>query len=127
MSTAQPHRNGSTDIIGSLREKLNATVLPITPAQRERLLLQLGSDMLSLNELTQEIMSVPVAALHVCRAAGDAARNKDVDILTLEQACGLLGTQRLGTQSVSAVAEYQRTRCQPGAGAVLAPHSPSVA
>ena len=97
MSTAQPHRNGSTDIIGSLREKLNATVLPITPAQRERLLLQLDSDMLSLSELTQEIMSVPVAALHVCRAAGDAARNKDVDILTLEQACGLLGTQRLGT------------------------------
>lgn len=97
MSTAQPNRTGNTDIIGSLREKLSATVLPITPAQRERLLQQLGSEMLSLNELTQQIMSVPVAALHVCRAAGEAARNRDIDILTLEQACSLLGTQRLGT------------------------------
>lgn len=97
MSTVQPNRTGTTDIIGSLREKLSATVLPITPAQRERLLQQLNSEMLSLNELTQQIMSVPVAALHVCRAAGEAARNRDIDILTLEQACGLLGTQRLGT------------------------------
>ena len=96
MSTAQPNRNGNTDIIGSLREKLSATALPITPAQRNRLLQQLDSEMLSLNELTQQILSVPVAALHVCRAAGEAARNRDVDILTLEQACGLLGTQRIG-------------------------------
>ena len=94
MSPAQPTH---TDIIGSLRQKLNATVLPITPAQRKRLLNQLNSEMLSMGELTQEILSVPVAALHICRAAGDAARNRDIDILTLEQACGLLGTQRLGT------------------------------
>ncbi|MEH6564984.1 MAG: hypothetical protein V7756_06655 [Halopseudomonas sp.] len=97
MSTVQPNPNGNKDIIGSLREKLNATVLPITPAQRERLLHQLGSEMLSLSELTQALMSVPVAALHICRAAGEAARNRDIDILTLEQACSLLGTQRLGT------------------------------
>ncbi len=95
MSTVQPNPNGNKDIIGSLREKLNATVLPITPAQRQDLLSQLNSDMLSLGELTLHIMSVPVAALHICRAAGEAARNRDVDILTLEQACNLLGTQRL--------------------------------
>ena len=97
MSTVQPKYNGNTNIIGSLRQKLNATVLPITPSQRARLLQQLDGEMLNIGELTQCILSVPVAALHICRAAGDAARNRDIDILTLEQACSLLGTQRLST------------------------------
>jgi len=46
MSTAQPKPNGNKDLIGSLREKLNATALPITPAQRQDLLAQLSSELI---------------------------------------------------------------------------------
>ena len=94
MST-HPDINAYTEVIGELRQKLNACVLPITRCQRDHLLEQLGSDLLSITELTHQIMRVPVAALHICRQAGEAARKRDVDVLTLEQACSLLGTQRL--------------------------------
>lgn len=87
--------NSSTEVIGELRQKLNACVLPITLNQQTHLLEQLKGDLLSINELTQAIMRAPVAALHICRAAGAAARKRDVDVLTLEQACSLLGTQRI--------------------------------
>ncbi|WP_341707868.1 hypothetical protein [Halopseudomonas sp.] len=87
--------NGTTEVIGELRQKLNDCVLPISPAQQQSLVEHLESDLLSINELTQEIMRAPVAALHICRAAGAAARKRDVDVLTLEQACSLLGTQRI--------------------------------
>ena len=96
MST-HPDINAYTEVIGDLRQKLNACVLPITPGQRDHLLKQLGSDLLSITELTHQLMRVPVAALHICRQAGEAARKRDVDVLTLEQACSLLGTQRLVT------------------------------
>ncbi|MAD27215.1 hypothetical protein LO767_11645 [Halopseudomonas aestusnigri] len=86
---------GSKEVIGELRQKLNACVLPITRDQQRQLVEQLEGDLLSINELTQAIMRAPVAALHICRAAGAAARNRDVDVLTLEQACSLLGTQRI--------------------------------
>lgn len=87
--------NSSPEVIGELRQKLNDCVLPISPAEQSSLVEYLDSDLLSINELTQEIMRVPVAALHICRAAGAAARKRDVDVLTLEQACSLLGTQRI--------------------------------
>ena len=52
---------------------LNACVLPITRDQQRQLVEQLEGDLLSINELTQAIMRAPVAALHICRAAGAAA------------------------------------------------------
>lgn len=87
--------NGNREVIGELRQKLSDCVLPISPADQHSLVEHLESDLLSITELTQEIMRSPVAALHICRAAGAAARKRDVDVLTLEQACSLLGTQRI--------------------------------
>lgn len=87
---------GTEDTIGSLRQTLSAIPLPVEKNHRDRLVAFMETDLLSLNDLAQEILRVPVAALHVCKAAADMARNKDLDILTLEQACGLLGTQRIG-------------------------------
>ena len=78
MST-HPDINAYTEVIGELRQKLNACVLPITRCQRDHLLEQLGSDLLSITELTHQIMRVPVAALHICRQAGEAARCRRTD------------------------------------------------
>ncbi|WVM89485.1 hypothetical protein UMZ34_02430 [Halopseudomonas pachastrellae] len=55
MST-HPDINAYTEVIGDLRQKLNACVLPITPGQRDHLLEQLGSDLLSITELTHQLM-----------------------------------------------------------------------
>lgn len=87
---------GTEDTIGSLRQTLSAIPLPVEKNHRDRLVAFMETDLLSLNDLGQEILRAPVVALHVCRAAADMARNKDLDILTLEQACALLGTQRIG-------------------------------
>ncbi|WVM89486.1 hypothetical protein UMZ34_02435 [Halopseudomonas pachastrellae] len=83
---------------------------------------------------------MPVAALHICRQAGEAARKRDVDVLTLEQACSLLGTQRLVTllrelpvvehdqlPALPSTAQYQRACCRPGPRAVRQPHRATVA
>lgn len=86
---------GTDDTIGSLRQSLSTIRLPVAINQRDRLLALMDADQLSLHELAHELLQVPVAALEVCRAAGRAARPRDIDILTLEQACGLLGTQRV--------------------------------
>ncbi|UAW99120.1 hypothetical protein KEM63_03855 [Halopseudomonas nanhaiensis] len=86
---------GIDDDIGTLRQSLSKIVLPAEKNQLERLIGLLESDLLSITEFTREIMQAPVVALQICRAAGESARSRDIDILTLEQACGLLGTQRL--------------------------------
>ncbi len=86
---------GIDDDIGNLRQSLSKIVLPAERKQLERLAGLLESDLLSITELTREIMLIPVVALQICRVAGEAARPRDIDILTLEQACGLLGTQRI--------------------------------
>ncbi|WP_304639640.1 hypothetical protein [Pseudomonas sp.] len=86
---------GTDDTIGSLRQSLSAIRLPVENTQRDRLLGFMEADQLSLHELAAELLQVPVAALEICRAAGQAARPRDIDVLTLEQACGLLGTQRV--------------------------------
>ncbi len=83
------------DAIGSLSESLSAIVLPIERHQRDLLLRHLNNELLSLSDLSQAILRSPVATLHVCRQAGLAARQRDIDIMTLEQACGLLGVERL--------------------------------
>ena len=87
---------GIDDDIGNLRQSLSKIVLPAEKNQLERLAGLLDSDLLSITELTRETMLMPVVALQICRVAGEAARPRDVDILTLEQPCGLLGTQRIG-------------------------------
>ncbi|HDZ57032.1 MAG TPA: hypothetical protein ENI17_17850 [Pseudomonas xinjiangensis] len=87
---------GTEDTIGSLRQTLSAIVLPVEQTQRDRLVEIMDSELLSLTDLARELIRVPVAALHICRAAGETSKARDIDILTLEQACGLLGTQRLG-------------------------------
>lgn len=86
---------GTDDTIGSLRQSLSTIRLPVENIQRDRLLGFMETDQLSLHELAMELLRVPVAALEICRVAGQAARPRDIDVLTLEQACGLLGTQRL--------------------------------
>lgn len=86
---------GIDDDIGNLRQSLREIVLPAEKNQLERLTRLLDSDLLSITELTREIMQAPVVALQICRVAGESARPRDIDILTLEQACGLLGTQRI--------------------------------
>lgn len=75
---------------------LSAIRLPIDQQQRDRLIKRLDDNMLSFTELSNSILQVPVAALTICRAAGTAVRQRDGDILNLEQACNLLGTQRIG-------------------------------
>ncbi|MFO7704806.1 MAG: hypothetical protein R6V43_06690 [Halopseudomonas sp.] len=82
--------------IGSLRQSLNSFVLPIEQYQYTRLTSVLDNQLMGTHDLTRELLRVPAAALQVCRAAGEMARTKDIDILTLEQACNLLGTLRLG-------------------------------
>lgn len=86
---------GTDDTIGSLRQSLSVIRLPVENSQRDRLLGFMEADQLSLHELAAELLRVPVAALEICRVAGQAARPRDIDVLTLEQACGLLGTQRV--------------------------------
>ena len=92
-----PHMSFDADGVCNYYHQYLKTAKKHLPAaaQRDHLLEQLGSDLLSITELTHQIMRVPVAALHICRQAGEAARKRDVDVLTLEQACSLLGTQRL--------------------------------
>ncbi|TVP91856.1 MAG: HDOD domain-containing protein, partial [Pseudomonadaceae bacterium] len=75
---------------------LSAIQLPIDQQQRDRLIKRLDDNMLSFTELSNSILQVPVAALTICRAAGEAVRRRDGDVLNLEQACNLLGTQRIG-------------------------------
>lgn len=87
---------GTEDTIGSLRQTLSAIPLPVEKNHRDRLVAFMETDLLSLNDLAQELIGAPVVALHICRAAAEMARSKDLDILTLEQACALLGTQRIG-------------------------------
>lgn len=94
MSPDQP-LPGIDDDIGNLRQSLSKIVLPVEKKQLDRLAAFLDSDLLSLSELTREIMHLPVVALQICRVAGEAARPRDIDILTIEQACSLLGTQRI--------------------------------
>lgn len=96
MSPDQP-LPGIDDDIGNLRQSLSKIILPVEKKQLDRLSECLESDLLSLSELTREIMHVPVVALQICRVAGEAARPRDIDILTIEQACGLLGTQRIAS------------------------------
>lgn len=96
MSPDQP-LPGIDDDIGNLRQSLSKIILPVEKKQLDRLAEFLDSDLLSLSELTREIMHVPVVALQICRVAGEAARPRDIDILTIEQACGLLGTQRIAS------------------------------
>jgi hypothetical protein len=88
---------GTDETIGSLRQSLSTIRLPVEEMQRDRLMACMKADLLSLHELAHELLQVPVAALEICRAAGHSARSRDVDVLTLEQACGLLGTQRVAT------------------------------
>jgi hypothetical protein len=95
MSTEQETKNAVNDDIGSLRQSLNGFVLPIEIKQQQMLCEHLGSEMLNLSELTTKLLQVPAAALQVCRVAGEAARRRDIDVLTLEHACNMLGTQRL--------------------------------
>ncbi|WP_150278290.1 GAF domain-containing protein [Halopseudomonas salina] len=97
MSTEQESKNAIEHDIGSLRQSLNSFVLPIEKSQQVMLCNHLESEMLNLSELTAMLLRVPAAALQVCRIAGEAARRRDIDILTLEHACNMLGTQRLGT------------------------------
>ncbi|MEH6501238.1 MAG: hypothetical protein V7751_17770 [Pseudoalteromonas distincta] len=96
MSTEQERKLIIQADIGSLRQSLNSFVLPIEKNQLLRLTSLLDNDLMGINDLTRELLSVPAAALQVCRAAGAMARAKDIDILTLEQACNMLGTLRLG-------------------------------
>jgi hypothetical protein len=96
MSTEQPKiTDMAQDDIGILRQNLNAFVLPIEKKQQLALCSYLEREMLNFSELVAELLRVPAAALQVCRVAGDLARRRDIDILTLEQACNLLGTHRL--------------------------------
>lgn len=95
MSTEQENKKAVEDDIGSLRQSLNAFVLPIEKKQQMDLCVHLQSEMLNLSELTAKLLRVPAAALQVCRVAGEAARRRDIDLLTLEHACNMLGTQRL--------------------------------
>ena len=97
MSTEQDNKNAVEDDIGRLRQSLNTFVLPIEKRQQMELCSHLESEMLNLSELTGKLLRVPAAALQVCRAAGEAARRRDIDILTLEHACNMLGTQRLAS------------------------------
>ncbi|WP_373185748.1 hypothetical protein [Halopseudomonas sp.] len=97
MSTEQESKSAVEDDIGRLRQSLNAFVLPIEKKQQLALCSHLESEMLNLSELTARLLHVPAAALQVCRVAGEAGRRRDIDILTLEHACNLLGTQRLAS------------------------------
>lgn len=96
MSTEQESKTRLEGDIGSLRQSLNNFVLPIEKNQRARLIGHLDQELMSVSDLAREILQVPAAALQVCRVAGEMARQRDIDILTLEQACNLLGTLRLG-------------------------------
>lgn len=95
MSTEQERKLMVQADIGSLRQSLNGFVLPIEKNQCQRLTSLLDNELMGINDLTRELLRVPAAALQICRAAGDMARTKDIDILTLEQACNMLGTLRL--------------------------------
>lgn len=97
MSTEQDNKSAVDDDIGSLRQSLNTFVLPIEKKQQVDLCSHLDSEMLNLSELTGKLLRVPAAALQICRVAGEAARRRDIDILTLEHACNMLGTQRLAS------------------------------
>lgn len=97
MSTEQERKLMVPIDIGSLRQSLNSFVLPIEQNQFTRLTGVLDNELMGNHDLTRELLRVPAAALQICRAAGEMARVKDIDILTLEQACNLLGTLRLGT------------------------------
>lgn len=96
MSTEQERKLMVPIDIGSLRQSLNSFVLPIEQNQYARLTSVLDNELMGSHDLTRELLRVPAAALQICRAAGEIARAKDIDILTLEQACNLLGTLRLG-------------------------------
>lgn len=96
MSTEQERKLIIQADIGSLRQSLNSFVLPIEKNQCLRLTSLLTDEHMGINDLSRELLQVPAAALQVCRVAGAMARAKDIDILTLEQACNLLGTLRLG-------------------------------
>lgn len=96
MSTEQESTSCLEGDIGSLRQSLNNFILPIEKNQRARLIGYLDQELMSIGDLAREILHVPAAALQVCRIAGEMARQRDIDILTLEQACNLLGTLRLG-------------------------------
>ncbi|WP_394241522.1 hypothetical protein [Halopseudomonas laoshanensis] len=96
MSTEQERKLIVQADIGSLRQSLNSFVLPIEKNQCLRLTSLLDNELMGITDLTRELLRVPAAALQICRVAGDMARTKDIDILTLEQACNMLGTLRLG-------------------------------
>ncbi|PKM31895.1 MAG: hypothetical protein CVV07_01990 [Gammaproteobacteria bacterium HGW-Gammaproteobacteria-11] len=95
MSTNDQVSPDTEEDIGSLRESLKHFVLPVEKTQRSRLIEQLDNELLSISDLTREILKVPAATLQICRVAGMAARKRDIDILTLEQACNLLGVLQL--------------------------------
>lgn len=84
-----------TEDIGSLAKTLSRDLLPVSASQRSQLLSMLANEQLSLAEFSARLHESPAAALQLCRAAGDIARKRDIDVLTLEQACNLLGTQRI--------------------------------
>ncbi len=96
MRPDQPQQTANSPSIGQMCRILSAVQLPIDQQQRDRLIKRLDDNMLSFTELSNSILQVPVAALTICRAAGDAVRRRDGDVLNLEQACNLLGTQRIG-------------------------------
>lgn len=96
MSTEQQRKLMVQADIGSLRQSLNSFVLPIEENQYRRLASLLDNELMGISDLTRELFQVPAAALQICRVAGSIARTKDIDILTLEQACNMLGTLRLG-------------------------------
>mgnify|MGYP003652903299 CR=1 FL=1 len=89
MSTEQDNKSAVDDDIGSLRQSLNTFVLPIEKKQQVDLCSHLDSEMLNLSELTGKLLRVPAAALQICRVAGEAARRRDIDILTLEHEVSL--------------------------------------
>ncbi|WP_022961378.1 hypothetical protein [Halopseudomonas pelagia] len=95
MSTEEERKLIVQADIGSLRQSLNSFVLPIEKNQCLRLTSLLDNELMGINDLSRELLRVPAAALQICRAAGGMARAKDLDILTLEQACNMLGTLRL--------------------------------
>lgn len=97
MSTEQERKLMVQADIGRLRQSLNNFVLPIEKNQCARLMSHLDNELLGMTELAREILQVPAAALQICRVAGEIARQRDIDILTLEQACNMLGTLRLGS------------------------------
>ncbi|MCL5041445.1 MAG: hypothetical protein M1440_03065 [Gammaproteobacteria bacterium] len=96
MRPEQPQPTANSPSIGQMCRILSAIQLPIDQQQRDRLIKRLDDNMLSFTELSNSILQVPVAALTICRAAGEAVRRRDGDVLNLEQACNLLGTQRIG-------------------------------